>query len=256
MNVVDTLKKLEKLAIDNSPFILTAIAVTGVLTTSFLTGKATFEAADIIREEEAIAGTAEDGWPVVKERTVMVWKLYIPAVTTGVLTIVCIVVANRIGTRRAAAIAAAYSISEKAFSEYKDKVVEKVGVGQEQRIRDEIAQDRIGREPLGEREIIITGNGEVLCFDAFSGRYFESDMETLKKAMNDVNYMIISEGYASLGDFYGKIGLSETQISDELGWTSDLKLDIKFSGTLSDDQRPCISMEFRKAPIRGYYRQH
>jgi hypothetical protein len=42
------LKLTEKYIIDNSPTLLSGIAVTGTLMTGYLTGKATFKAADLI----------------------------------------------------------------------------------------------------------------------------------------------------------------------------------------------------------------
>jgi hypothetical protein len=257
---VEVAKRVEKLAIDHSPAILTAVAVTGTLGVAFLTGTATIKAVEIIADEQYRISKSANGNPPhilePKEKIVLVWKEYIPAIGTVVATVVCIIGANRIGTRRAAAVAAAYSISEKAFTEYKEKVVEKIGQGKEQKIHDEVMQDQVRRNPVGDREVIITGNGEVLCFDSFSGRYFTSDMETLKKAQNDINYTMLSDGYASLGDFYDNIGLATTAYSDEVGWTSEKPLECKFTGTLSDDQRPCIAIEFRVAPVRDYHRIH
>ena len=256
MTLLEIAKRLEKLTIDNSPAILTAIGVTGTLTTAFLTGKASFKAADILREEEykVAHGYIKDCQLQTKEKFIVVWKLYIPAIGTGVLTVTCIIFANRIGTRRAAGLAAAYTISEKAFVEYREKVIEKFGENKERAVRDEVAQDRINRSLVSDREVVIIGDGEVLCFDAFSGRYFNSTMETLKKAQNDINYTILSDSYASLGDFYGRVGLSTTPYSEEVGWTTDLQCELKFSTILSDDQRPCISIDFRKAPVRDYHK--
>lgn len=256
MTLIEIAKKAEKLAVDNSPAILTAIGVTGTLTTAFLTGKASFKAAEIIADEQyqmdhnqvEVRNELES-----KEKLVLVWKLYIPAVGTGFLTVVCIIFANHIGTRRAAAVAAAYTISEKAFSEYKEKVVERLGTPKEQKIRDEVAQDRVNKNPGG-RDIVVTGGGEVLCYEAFTGRYFKSDMETLKKAQNDLNYTILNDGYASLSDFYSKIDLPGTSFSEEVGWTSDKLLELNFSTVLSEDGRPCISIDFMTAPVRDYYK--
>lgn len=255
MTLIEIAKRAEKLAVDNSPAILTAIGVTGTITTAFLTGKASFRAGEIIANEEYKQNAyAKNRSLESKEKFVLVWKEYIPAVGTGVLTLVCIIFANRIGNRRAAAVAAAYTISEKAFSEYKEKVVERLGTPKEQKIRDEVAQDRVDRNPGG-HDIVVTGGGEVLCYEAFTGRYFKSDMETLKKGQNDLNYTILNDGYASLSDFYNKIDLPTTSFSEEVGWTSDKLLELNFSTVLSEDGRPCISIDFMTAPIRDYYKQ-
>jgi Family of unknown function (DUF6353) len=255
--------KIEKLVIDNSPTILTAIAVTGTLSTVYLTGKATFKAAKLIEAEQTILdGIVKpktkmghithqmDTW----EKTQLVWKFYIPAAGTCVLTLTAMVGANHIGHRRAAALAAAFSISEKAFAEYKDKVIEVAGKAKEQKARDDMAQDVITRTPIG--SVYVTGSGEVLCYDAFTGRYFMSSMEALKKAQNDTNYQVNNNMYASLSDFYNHLGLPTTSYSDEVGWNSDKLLECEYSTCMSEDGRPCISINFAVVPVRDYYRVH
>ena len=262
MILIEIAKKAEKLALDNSPAILTEIGVAGTLTTALLTGKATFRAAEILdkevfeRERRMWAKGQKVSYPepTLKEKTFLVWKNYIPAVGTGAITVVCIIFANRIGTRRAAAVAAAYTISEKAFAEYKDKVVERLGMPKEQKIRDDVAQDRVDQNPVSKHDIIVSDGKEVLCYESFTGRYFKSDMETLKKGQNDLNYSILQDGYASLGDFYNKIDLPTTSYSEEVGWTSDKLLELEFSTCLSDDGKPCISVNFRVTPVRDYYK--
>ena len=255
MSFASLVKKAERLIISNSPTILTAIGVTGTLTTAYFTGSASFKAAEVIRQcrLEADISTDPKLEPDFKGDFKSVWKLYIPAAGTAILTIACIVCSNRIGTRRAAAMATAYAISEKAFTEYKEKVVEKIGDTKEQRLRDELAQDRIDRNPVGDREVIIAGSGQVLCFDEFTSRYFTSSMEELKKAQNEVNYKMLHDTYASLTDFYDEIGLAKTTYSDQVGWNCDMLLELRFSTCLSEDDKPCISVGFRRDPVKDFY---
>jgi hypothetical protein len=52
MDLAGTGRRLLKFASDNSPAILTSAAVVGTITTAYLTGKASFKAADVIRDEE------------------------------------------------------------------------------------------------------------------------------------------------------------------------------------------------------------
>lgn len=255
MALTNLAKRLQKLAIDNSPALLTAIGVTGTLTTAYLTGTASFKAAKIIADEKELRDRKEDERDLeLKEKVDLVWKLYVPAAGTALLTVICIIGATRIGTRRAAAVAAAYTLSEKAFTEYREKVVEKLGEKKEQSLRDELAHERIAKNPPP--ATVIIGGGDVLCYEELTGRYFKSDMETLKKAQNDTNYIVLNDMYATLSDFYDKIGLPPTGMSDEVGWNCDRMLELKFSTVLSDDGRPCISVGFQVAPVRDYHRVH
>lgn len=253
MTLANYIKRFERILTDNSPAILTAIGVTGTITTAVLTGRATVKATRILDNEEYIL-EMQDVPPLDwREKVDRTWKLYLPAVATGMLTVGCIIGANRIGTRRAAALATAYSLSEKAFIEYKDKVIETIGDKKEQRVRAEVAQDQINANPVSTREVIITGAGDVLCYDAITGRYFESSVESLRKAQNDINQQILSSMYATLSEFYGLIGLRATEYSSEVGWNMDNMLELEFSTTISEDNRPCISMGYKIYPIRGFY---
>ncbi|QFP94931.1 membrane protein [Gordonia phage OhMyWard] len=256
MPITDVAKNIEKFAIANSPAILTATAVTGTITVAVLTGQASFKAARLIAEAEvepAVSGESE--FPQVldtKEKVELVWTLYIPAVTVGITTIGAIIMANQIGYRRTAAMAAAYSVSEKAFGEYRDKVVTKLGEKKEQGVRDEIAQDRVDANPPTSQQVMMVGTNEVLFYDTFSGRYFSSSMENIRQAQNDLNFQIINENYASLNDFYDEVGLDTIEIGDEFGWSADAKFEVRFSTTLSADQRPCIVIDYTTHPHQHY----
>lgn len=254
MNLGDMLQRFQKLTIDNSPAILTGVAVAGTVATAFLTGKATIKATELVREQEKFYEKSLVEEVGAREVVRLTWKLYIPPVTTGLLTVTCIIGANRIGTRRAAAVAAAYTLSEKAFSEYRDKVVEKLGEKKEQQVRDEIAQDRVTRNPANSSQLVVIDGRSVLCYEAFTGRFFISDMETLRKAENDTNHQVNNDYYASLTDFYERIGLDKTSLSDEVGWNCNKLLEVQYSTVLSPDGRPCISIDYAVAPIRDFYR--
>lgn len=257
MDLNGILRRVTKIAADNSPVILTAIGVAGTLATAYLSGKATIKAFIEIQEEQLSMDLhGEDRSLTSKEKASLVWKYYIPPVATGAVTISCIIMANRIGTRRTAALAAAYVVSERAFEEYKTKVVERIGRGKEEKIRDEIAQDRVSNAPVESRQVIIAGTGEILCLEGHTGRYFQSDMESLRKAANDLNGMIIQDMYASLTDFYNLIGLPRTSGSDELGWNVDSQLELAFSATIATDGRPCMVMSYKTAPIPNFNRFH
>lgn len=252
------LKQIEKFAIDNSPTILTVIGVIGTVGTALLTHKSTLKATEILQMEDAKRFSRDRKSPVItrKETFELTWKTYIPPVTSGVVTIGCIVMANRIGSKRAAAIAAAYTISERAYSEYREKVVEKIGESKERAIRDDIVADRLRNNPQDESNVVIVGSGNVLCYDMYTGRYFDSSVESIKSAVNEINYQINTHGYASLSDFYNHIGIPRTGISDMMGWTSDKLLNVDYTAHLSEDGRPCVAINFQVEPVRNFDRFH
>lgn len=236
MTLIKLTKQAEKLLHDNSPAILTAIGVSGTLSTAYLVGKASFEAAEVLSED--------DFERVPKKKAELVWKLYIPAAISASITIGCIIAANRVGSRRAAAAYSVLTVTEKAFAEYKDKVVETIGERKERTVQDNIVQDRVNANPTAGRDIIVAGPGNVLCYETYTGRYFYSDMESLRKAVNELNSRLNREMYANLSDFYSIVGLPYTSNSNDIGWDSDKLLELRYTTVLSDDGRPCIAFDY------------
>lgn len=252
MTISSLLKQAEQILTDNSTAVLTGVGVTGTITTAVLTGRASYKAAQIIDDEMRARVNQTNEVVSSKEKLKLVWPMYIPAVGVGGLTIASIILANRLSSKQAAALTAAYGISEKAFQEYKEKVVEKLGQTKETAIRDDIAQDRIKQQPVNTRELVITGNGKVLCYDMLTGRYFESSVEEIKRAENAVNYEIVTSDSATLSKFYDEIGLSPTAYSDSVGWDIDNRCEVQFSTVMSVDDRPCIALDYARWPKPDY----
>ena len=210
---------------------------------------------DILAEAKAIGQTECERVDKLKPLDVMkvTWKCYIPAAVTGVASVACLVGASSTNARRNAPLAAAYTISESALKDYKSKVVEVVGEKKEKEVRDAVAKERIQRDPVENKEIVITEKGETRCYDALSGRYFKSDIDVLNKAVNELNRRMIDQTYMSLNDFYYAIGLSGIKIGDDLGWRVDQGLiELDFSAQLSNDGVPCLVMDFIDAPTYDF----
>lgn len=256
MNFGILAKRAGMVAADNSPAILTTIGVAGALTTVFLTGKATLKAADIL-EEELRAKREHFEEPrlelTFQQKAHLVWKEYIPAACVGVVSIACLIAANRIGARRVAALASAYALAEKAAVQYKDKVIETLGKKKEGAIRDAMAQDEINAYPIDQSvNVIVPDAGGDLFRDSWSGRYFNSTVDRLEKARNEINHQLNTAFYASLSDFYDLIGLDHTEESDEIGWNPEQLLDLTFSWASTRDDRPCGVVRFSARPVRSY----
>ena len=59
--------------------------------------------------------------------------------------------------------------------------------------------------------------------------------------------------YVSLNEFYWEVGLDSTPLGEEMGWHIDRGLiDMKFSTQLSDDDRPCLVVDYSIAPRYDY----
>ena len=253
LNLSKVAKNMQHTLGKYSPQILTGIGVAGMITTVVLAVKATPKALELIedRKEELDAGKL-----TVVDTVKAAWKPYVPAAVTGVLSTVCIIGGNAVGTRRTAALAAAYKISETALHEYKDAIVETVGEEKAEEVKEKVAQNKLDKNPVVEKQIIVTNKGTFLCYDSLSGRYFQSDIETIRKAQNDINDYLFSEDYASLNMFYDFLGLEHTRLGAELGWKIDSgTLQIEFDSTLASDKSqgiapgtPCLVLDYNVAP--------
>lgn len=235
---------------EHSPEILTGIGITGLLSTTVLAVKATPKALRLIDEKKEEYDTDElTNMEVIKT----CWKCYIPAAVTASVSVACLIGANSVNNKRNAVLATAYKLSESAFSEYKEKVIETIGEKKEEEVRDKIAKDRIEKNPVNNNEVIITGKGDVLCYDVVSGRYFKSDVDKIRKAENTLNKKLMNDMYCSLNEFYDLIGLPFTQMGFDLGWNvNDSLVEIEFSTQLSEDDTPCVVIQYSVLPKCDY----
>lgn len=236
------------------PQILTGVGIGGFVTTVVLSVRATPKALKCIEEEKELKGEEElKPLEIVK----VAWKPYVPAIGLGIASTVCLIGANSVSTRRTAALATAYKISETALAEYKEKVIETIGEKKEKEVRDKIAEKKIKDNPVSQNTVIITGRGHTLCYDAHSGRYFESDIEKIRKAENIINNKIRNDMYASLNELYDLLGLSHTEMGSKLGWNIDrlptnYGLEFYFSSQLSENDEPCLIISYSEPPVYDY----
>lgn len=249
--LMNTFKSIQTTIVKNSPKIMTGIGISGMITTTVLAVKATPKALRLIENEEFELSNELNENVQLKpfEAIKIAWKCYIPAAITGVMSIACLIGASSISFKRNVALATAYKLSETALSEYKDAVIETVGEKKDQAIKDKIAEKKIKNNPVSSNEVIVTKKGDTLCYDGAFGRYFKSDMDTIKRAINVINRNIITDMYASLNDFYDLIGLSPIDIGYDLGWNlDDGELDIQFSSQLAEDGTPCLVIGYSVSP--------
>lgn len=226
-----------------SPEILTALGITGMISTTVIAVKVTPKAVRQIEEKQKKKGAALTGVEKVK----VCWKNYIPPLAIGTVSTLCLIGANSTNMRRNAALMTAYTLSESRLAEYSKKVVDELGEKKEQSIRDSIAQDHVDRTSM--KEIIVTGRGSTPCLDLTSGRPFSSDIEFLRQVRNELNFRLIDEMYISLNDFYDAIGLDPTTTGDRLGWNVENgKIDIQFGSHLDKDGIPCLTVDFKTPP--------
>ena len=249
-NINEAFKNLKRSTSKYSPQILTGLGIAGVVTTTVLAIKATPKAVKLVEEEAYERKEELTPMEVVK----VTWKCYIPTAISMSTSIVCILFANSAHTKRNAALAAAYKLSETAFIEYKDKVVETIGEKKEKTVREKIAEDKVKNNPPTQNTIIMTDSGAELFLEPVSGRYFKSDMEKIRRIENECNKKMLHDinGYMSLNDFYDELGLEHSSIGYELGWNSYNLLEIDYIPQLLEDDKLCVVLEYTTGPKYDY----
>lgn len=244
---------------DHFPEFLTGFGISEMFCGACMAVVATPKAIESINAERERLGKEKLS---VIETVKVTWKHYIPAVFVGAAGTVCIMKGYSINAKRTAALATALSITDTAYREYRDKVVEVIGTEKEQEVRDKVAQD-MPKADIDESgvipyrgEVVVTSDDSQLCYDTAFGRYFMSNKNRIKAAENEINRRLLSEDRVSLNEFYDELGLPPVDMGDELGWSASREgfVDILIGHWLSEDGRPCIAISYRVSPRIDYNR--
>lgn len=205
MNLTQLAVKSQHYVKKNSPTILTCIGAVGVVSTAVSAIQSTKKAIDKLEQfEEPISKT---------EKALVLAPIYFPTVVLGAATITCIFGANTLNQKKQAMLTSAYAYLNTSFNEYKDKVKAIYGEDGEKRVREELARDKYVKQNIPE------SSEEMLFFDEYSGRYFETTLFDLQNAMYRLNRVFALEGYANLNDFYEYVNLPQIEYGAVLGWS-------------------------------------
>lgn len=236
----------------HEPEILMSMGIGGMIFSLAWGIKASFKAARAIDKYKETYGKDK---LIAKETIKLTWKLYLPTVLSVAASIPCVIMSNKVSNKRYAAIATAYTISEAALQEYKDKTKEIIGEKKTKQIEESISDDRVTKTYSGGNQVILTGNGDSLFYEPLSGRYFKSNWNDILKAANELNSEAITNmsGQTTLNDWFQKIGLETTEIGETLGWNlmnnSSNLIDISISSHVTKDNVPCGAIYYNRQPV-------
>lgn len=233
----------------NAPTILTCVGGAGVIFTTVTAVKATPKALVLLENAEEEKGSKLTKLEVVKTAG----PVYIPTIIIGASTIAAIFGANALNKHQRAALMSAYALLDNSYKEYKNKVAELYGDDVDDRIKKEITMDNY------ESDISIS-DGKRLFFDYQSLRYFESTMEDVISAEYYLNRNLANNGYTSLNDFYQLLGIPCTNLTEDLGWSSDsgemifgaIWIDFEHEMVTMDDGLECCIISMSNPPSLHY----
>lgn len=234
-----------------SPEILLGVGIAGFVGAVITAAKATPEAMRRI----GTARRQNDGEITTKDKIIVAAPCYIPTVALCAASTTALIFSCSIHNKRNAALTAAYALSEAALKDYKLSVKEVLGDRSNEKVVDNIAKQKIDAVEPKESEEITAGHGTQLCYDTLSGREFWSDIETIRRAVNNLNKQLIDEQFISVNEWYYELGLDPTGEGHSLGWNADHGLiDISFSSQLNKNGIPEIVLMYNVQPNAKYLR--
>lgn len=238
-----TALKLQK----NSPNILFGLGVVGVVGAAVLASRATLRLHDTLDEieekkkiiEDSRAGYSEENY---RHNTILVRvhgvqeiaKLYAPAVVVGTLSVLALTKSHMILTQRNTALMAAYSAVDKAFKQYRLRVVDEYGEEKDQEFR-------FGTKNVVEKVVDDEGNTKEVekslldpdlpsqyakFFDEFSPNWEpvpQHNFMFLNQQQQYANNRLKARGYVTLNEVYEALGFPTTPYGQLVGWLKNPK---------------------------------
>ena len=256
------LQSLRKGISKKSPEILIALGIISMVSATVMAIRETPKAMKAIEElkeqsddsESTETAEAEEKDISPVEIVKATWKFYLPSLIGTGLGLASILESHSIMKKRLAVFVTAYSGLDTAYNLYKKKAVDILGEKKEQEIKDAVAKEHVDSHPVM-NNVFATGKGDTLCFDTYSGRPFRSDIEEIRRAINNINHQMMIEGYVSLNEVYYELGLEGVRYGDDVGWRADGDLiDFTYSSQLTKNDEPCLAITFEAEPLYDYSR--
>ena len=158
-------------------------------------------------------------------------KMYAPAVSVGAASIAMLVVGHQTNKKRVASALAAYAIVERAYTQYRGRVVEKYGSETDNNFRFGKAENR-SYSTLNEDGKKVKVKNRVWTLDDESSeyaRFFDEfsvvwrnepslNLYFLKTQQAYFNDMLITRGHVFLNEVYDSLGIPRTKAGAVVGW--------------------------------------
>lgn len=262
--VSQLLDKVTSFGEKNGPALLTGTAIVGLVVTGVAAYKAGLKAHDILERKKEEMNHVETGdkeaIKAVKKETV---KELVPVlagpIIAGVATAGCMIGSTAAASRKIAIISAAYNFSEKGLKDLNEKMQDMLGEKKTKAIKDAIGKDRLDAIDLPKEgsPVLLMGDGDVLCCDLYTGRYFRSNAQKIGEAINRLSHDVQMEMWVCLNDLYELINspdLSSVPMGNDFGWDVDDcvrgQVPITFTAQLTSDQKPCLCLDYDAKPRR------
>jgi len=240
----------------NTPVVLVVTSCAGVIVTAVMAHNAALKADAILAPYRA--ELCEDERLPFKQVVRHTWKAYAPAVGVGVITLASIITMNRVSERNAAIITAGATLATTTLKEYQRHILDEIGSEKESKIRNRMAKETLGKSALPDAsyDLLIAGGDQIICLDSFSGRYFKSTVEDIRKIENDLNHELLSTMYMSLNTLYFALGLESIDVGEILGFNTDNMISFHYSPQLNPQKKPVLVIGHINPPVPNFYNNY
>lgn len=242
--------KIGGFIVQKSPTILLIFGIGGCISATVIAIKETPKAVQLLeKRKEELKTEKLDAKEVVKTT----WKLYLPVVITGALSIACIIFSHSINERRKALLATAYALAETSMTEYRDQIREKFGEEAEHTVEESIAEKH-ANDILPSSGLVLVGD-EDYFIEGITRQVFKSTKNDILSIVNYLNAKMRNEQYITLNEYLSELGLDQSDIGDYLEWHIDLSgyIDVKFVDSHLKNGHSAISITYNEMP-RGNFR--
>lgn len=241
------------LAKKNSPEILMAVGVVGIVGSTVLACRATLKSEEVLERSKEKFDSIKEAKEVASENYtdtdykkdmaiayvqtgVDFVKLYGPSVALGVVSISCILGSHNIMKKRNLALIAAYKAVEKGFADYRGRVVEEFGIDKDYQFKHGLAmnktevieEDENGKKKKVKKDVFDVEDPNqhsiyARFFDESSTQWSktpEYNFTFLKCQQNYANDLLHSQGHLFLNEVYDMLGIPRSQAGAVVGWAA------------------------------------
>lgn len=223
----------------NAPQILFGAGVVGSVASTVLACRATLKLHEVLDEIENDVKIAKDLDDVryseqdrKKDLTLIyarsigkMGRLYAPSILLGAASIGALTKSHNMLNERNVAVTAAYAAVDKAFREYRERVVEKYGEEQDQEFRYDTEEVTVINEKGKKSTVVRAGPNAHSMYARFFDPYSTSwskepeyNLIFLRCQQNWANDLLKARGHVFLNEVYDMLGLSRSNAGAVVGW--------------------------------------
>lgn len=227
----------------NSPTILFVGGIVGVVATTVLASRATLKLEGVLDDTQKNLDAAKqvselgrkdysdddykkDVIYIYARATTDVVKLYTPAVLVGFASIAALTGSHHILSKRNAGLTAAYAALDRAFGDYRKRVVDEYGIEKDREFRYELEDRKVIRESDG-KEVTVRRigpnepSGYARFFDQLNPNWKnrpEYNLLFIKCQQNWANDVLKARGFIFLNEVYDNLGIEHSSSGAVVGW--------------------------------------